>query len=218
MKWNTISALSLILGLSTGIVAKASTEPTPPATTITGSGSVSGTGTVTGNGTITNNGDGTETITGTVTVIGTVTVKISDLKGPDSEGPVTLDSEEQTFVGLLNALRKEHGAPPLKVSDKLNQISQWMSSDMANKNYFNHTDSSGKSPFNRMTDVGYHSEYEGENIAEANTGDAQDIYLQWFNSPGHFQNMIDPHFTEIGVGRATNAEDQWYWTTDFGSN
>ena len=72
---------------------------------------------------------------------------------------------------------------------------------MANKNYFNHTDSSGKSPFDRMIDVGYHAEHEGENIAAGNS-DAQSTYLQWLNSAPHLQNMLNPDFTEIGVGRA----------------
>ena len=221
MKWNTLSILSLILGLSVSFVAKGATDlpVTGSGPITTGAGTVSGSGTVTGNGSVVVNGDGTETITGTITIIGTATVKISDLKGPDTEGAVTLDSDEQTFLDLLNALRKQHDAPPLKVSDKLNQISQWMSTDMASKNYFNHTDSSGKSPFDRMADVGYHAENEGENIAAGNS-DAQSTYLQWLNSPGHYQTMINPHFTEIGVGRAFNAgaDDKWYWTTDFGSN
>jgi uncharacterized protein YkwD len=216
MKVNALCLISLIVGLSVGSAAKADTALPPP---VTGSGTASGQGTITGTGTVINNGDGTETITGTVTIIGKVTVKISDLAGPAQEGAVKLDADEETFVSLINALRTQHGLAPLKLSDKLSQLSQWMSTDMASKNYFSHTDSSGKSPFDRMNDVGYHAEHEGENIAAGN-GDAQSTYLQWLNSPPHLQNMLSPDYTEIGVGRAynANADDKWYWTTDFGSN
>jgi uncharacterized protein YkwD len=218
-------ALTLFLSLAMSSPAPAQSEPTPSQSAgsqselISGKGTAAGSGAISGNGVVTNNGDGTITIQGTVTVIGSVTVKISDLQGPPKTGAGTLDSEELAFVTLLNALRAQHGLAPLKVSTELNQLSLWMSADMAAKNYFNHNDQTGRNPFNRMTDAGYHAEFEGENIAAGNS-DAQGTYIQWLNSPGHLKNMLDPNYTELGVGRAydANSEYHWYWTTDFGSN
>jgi uncharacterized protein YkwD len=133
---------------------------------------------------------------------------------------VSLDSEEQAFVSLINAYRLQNGAEALQVSAALTQSSQWMSADMADKNYFSHTDSKGRDPFTRMAAFGYPlaSEYEGENIACGNAT-AEDTFTQWKNSPAHNANMLDANYLMIGVGRAYNASSTygWYWTTDFGS-
>ncbi len=134
-------------------------------------------------------------------------------------GSAVLDSEEQAFLTLINDYRAQNGAAPLQLSDALTISSDWMSNDMAEKNYFDHTDSLGRDPFTRMTDLGYAgSSYEGENIAAGNaTG--QDTFTQWKNSPGHNANMLNSAYRVIGIGRAYSASSAygWYWTTDFGS-
>jgi len=140
----------------------------------------------------------------------------------------TLDSEQLSFVSLINNYRAQNGAGPLQVSIALENSSQWMSNDMASKNYFSHTDSLGRDPFTRMAAFGYnYATYEGENIA-AGYSDAQNTFTQWQTAcdPGsngactyaHRQNMLNPAYKVIGIGRAYNASAayRWYWTTDFG--
>jgi uncharacterized protein YkwD len=93
-----------------------------------------------------------------------------------------------------------------------------MSEDMATKGYFDHTDSLGRDPFTRMAQFGYtFGTYMGENIAAGNAT-AQDTFTQWKNSPGHNQNMLDPQYLVIGIGRYSvkGSPYGWYWTTDFG--
>jgi len=133
--------------------------------------------------------------------------------------PPTLDAESAAFVVLLNNLRAQNGLAALALSPLLNLSSQWMSTDMATNNYFDHTDSLGRDPFTRMAAFGYDSNDEGENIAAGNS-DAQSTYTQWVNSAPHLANMLDSNYTQIGVGRAYSADSTygWYWTTDFGSN
>jgi uncharacterized protein YkwD len=140
----------------------------------------------------------------------------------------TLDAEQSAFVTLINNYRAQNGAGPLQVSVTLQQSSQWMSGDLAAKNYFSHTDSLGRDPFTRMTAFGYTHYPEGENIA-AGYSDAQNTFTQWQtacdpNSTGactyaHRQNMLNPSYTVLGIGRAYNASAsyRWYWTTDFGA-
>jgi len=140
----------------------------------------------------------------------------------------TLDSEQLSFLTLINNYRAQNGAGPLQVSVDLENSSQWMSTDMATKNYFSHTDSLGRDPFTRMAAFGYnYATYEGENIAAGNS-DAQDTFTQWQTAcdPGsngactyaHRQNMLNPAYKVIGIGRAYGASSAygWYWTTDFG--
>jgi uncharacterized protein YkwD len=122
-------------------------------------------------------------------------------------------------VILINDYRAQNGAPPLQVSIALTRSSDWMSNDMAEKNYFSHTDSLGRDPFTRMADFGYSdASSSGENIAAGNA-DAQSTFTQWKNSPGHNANMLNPSYLVIGVARAQGANSTygWYWTTDFGS-
>lgn len=137
----------------------------------------------------------------------------------DVTGTAGLDQEESSFLTLINAYRAQNGAPALQVSAVLTQASDWMSTDMANKNYFSHTDSEGRDPFARMMDFGYPGGgYSGENIAAGNAS-AQDTFTQWKNSPGHNANMLDANYRVIGIARAYSAASSygWYWTTDFGS-
>jgi len=139
----------------------------------------------------------------------------------------TLDSEQLAFLTLINTYRAQNGAGPLQVSIALENSSQWMSNDMASNNYFGHTDSLGRDPFTRMAAFGYPYGSAGENIA-AGRPDAQTMFNAWQTAcdPGasgqctyqHRQNMLNPSFVVIGIGRAFNIAStyQWYWTTDFG--
>ena len=131
----------------------------------------------------------------------------------------TLDSEEQTVLKLINDYRAQNGLNPLRASLALTRSADWMSADMAAKNYFNHTDSSGRDPFVRMTAFGYnYGGYRGENIA-AGYNDAARTFNLWRNSPGHNAAMLNANFNVIGISRAYGALStyKWYWTTDFGS-
>jgi len=139
----------------------------------------------------------------------------------------TLDNEQSAFLTLINNYRAQNGAGPLRVSAALQQSSQWMSTDMASKNYFSHTDSLGRDPFTRMAAFGYSYYPAGENIAAGNS-DAQSTFTQWQNACdpdasgactyAHRINMLNPSYQVLGIGRAYNAGAtyRWYWTTDFG--
>jgi uncharacterized protein (TIGR03437 family) len=131
----------------------------------------------------------------------------------------TLDGEEQAVLKLINDYRAQNGLNPLRASLALTRAADWMSADMAAKNYFSHTDSAGRDPFVRMTAFGYnYGGYRGENIA-AGYNDAARTFNLWRNSPGHNANMLNANFNVIGISRAYGAAStyKWYWTTDFGS-
>jgi uncharacterized protein YkwD len=134
-------------------------------------------------------------------------------------GSAVLDDEEWAFVTLINDYRAQNGLSKLQVSVTLTQASDWLSTDMALKGYFDHTDSLGRDPFVRMAAFNYkNASSSGENIAAGNSS-AQSTFTQWKNSPGHNANMLGSSYQVIGVGRANNAKSPygWYWTTDFGS-
>jgi uncharacterized protein YkwD len=141
--------------------------------------------------------------------------------GPSTPPPVAvtgLDGEESAFLTLINQYRQANGKAALTLNQNLINSSKWLSGDMANKNYFNHTDSQGRDPFKRMSDFGYGlNTYKAENIAAGFSTAAQALDA-WKNSPGHNANMLDGNYKVIGIGRAYNPNSvyKWYWTTDFG--
>lgn len=126
------------------------------------------------------------------------------------------DQEERLFFIMINQYRAQNRVGPLAVSPRLSNAAQWMSGDMASKNYFSHTDSRGRDPFTRMCAFDYcYSTAKAENIA-AGDGTGVGVFLQWRNSTGHNANMLSALYTAIGVGRAAGGRYGWYWTTDFG--
>jgi uncharacterized protein YkwD len=138
---------------------------------------------------------------------------------PSGASNAALDNEEADFLARINAYRQANGAGALTVSPTLTQAAKWMSTDMAAKRYFDHTDSQGRDPFQRMCAFGYCAQTsKAENIA-AGEATAARTFDQWKNSAEHNRNMLDPHYTVIGIGRAPGTSGDpysWYWTTDFG--
>ncbi len=137
---------------------------------------------------------------------------------PPRSGSAAIDREEFALLSLLNAYRAQHGLGRLRLSLALTQASDWMSSDLAARNYFSHTDRAGRSPFSRMKAFGYdYNTYSGENLAAGNAS-AQATFIQWKNSPGHNANMLDANYKVVGIARVYDATSTygWYWTTDFG--
>ena len=129
-----------------------------------------------------------------------------------------LDAEEAAFCRTVNTYRAQNGLPALRVSTSLAQAATWDTNDMAQKNYFSHTDSLGRDPFKRMTAFGYgYSTSKGENIA-AGKATAAGTFAQWKASAGHNKNMLSSSYKVIGISRSYSATStyKWYWNTDFG--
>lgn len=67
----------------------------------------------------------------------------------------TVDEEIISHLNLLNAYRNQNGLSSLTPSRTLTDVAKWMTNDMASNNYFSHTDSLGRDPFQRMRDFEY---------------------------------------------------------------
>jgi uncharacterized protein YkwD len=57
--------------------------------------------------------------------------------------------------------------------------------------------------------------YLGENVA-AGFNSPGDVMSAWMGSPDHRANILDPHYTDIGVGCSYSTSHVAYWTQDFG--
>lgn len=129
------------------------------------------------------------------------------------------DSEELAFLSLINSYRTQNGLGTLTISTNLNRGSAWMTEDLATNSYFAHTDSLGRSAYQRAIDCGYPSG-AGENLAAGGAwNSAQAAFTAWQNSPGHNANMLGQYYKQIGIARFYQAGSQygWYWATTFGT-
>ena len=129
-----------------------------------------------------------------------------------------LDPQEAEFLALLNDYRAANGAPPVYLEPTIEDATEWHATDMAEKGYFNHTDSLGRSPFQRMCDFGYcYNTYKGEIIAAGYSSAAQ-VLAAWKASPGHDAIMRGPNYHAIGFSRVEvpGSVFRYYWSADFG--
>ena len=106
--------------------------------------------------------------------------------------------------------------PPLTLSPRLTRAALEHSKDMARHSEFDHEGSDGSTPPQRATRAGYTWRTVGENIAAGATS-AEEVMEGWLASPGHCENLMDPRFTETGIGYVVDprSESGVYWTQMF---
>lgn len=136
----------------------------------------------------------------------------------ETSAAVTLDSEEQAFVTLLNNYRAQNGLGPIIIDSSIQAAAEWKSNDLGVNNYFAHNDLDGRDPWTRLCDFGYcYNTWKGENIAAGYTT-AQSAFNAWKASPGHNANMLGVNYKVMGIARVYVAGSTYgyYWTNDFG--
>ena len=72
---------------------------------------------------------------------------------------------QQQIYEIINARRAREGLKTLKLSDPLSEVAQAHSEDMAENQYFDHTNPDGEGPFDRINNAGIDYRSAGENIA-----------------------------------------------------
>ncbi|MEJ5185593.1 MAG: CAP domain-containing protein [Candidatus Geothermincolales bacterium] len=145
---------------------------------------------------------------------------------------------------LTNEQRRHHGLKSLEWDGELAAIAYQHSSDMARRNYFDHTSPEGKSFADRYREHGYQKNtrvgdvvYGGaenlflNNVARSYTYDkdtgevysyefssleeiARSTVEGWMQSPGHRENILTP-FTREGIGVYVTDDGKIYITQNF---
>ncbi|PKG21655.1 serine protease [Niallia nealsonii] len=121
---------------------------------------------------------------------------------------------EYQLFDLTNASRVNNGLTILKWDDRVKDTARKHSLDMAEHNYFSHTNLEGQSPFDRMLEMGIRYTMAGENLAY---GQYSSIFAHegLMNSLGHRENILQKDFRYLGVGVAFNTQSQPYYTENF---
>lgn len=127
---------------------------------------------------------------------------------------------EKLIWKKTNQERQKAGLKILEYEDKVAEIARAHSKNMAENNFFDHTDPNGLSPSERIT-KGFSELFtagSAENIAYnfGNTDEeaATNLVTAWMNSPGHRANILNSGLTYIGVGAYIKGE-RIYATQNF---
>jgi uncharacterized protein YkwD len=121
-------------------------------------------------------------------------------------------SARDAVLCLVNAERAARGVAPVAPEARLEAAATAHAVDMRVRSFFDHTNPDGASPGDRITAAGYAWSSYGENIAMGYRTPAA-VMEGWMKSTGHCQNLLNPRFTELGVGvDATGRE----WVQNFG--
>lgn len=142
---------------------------------------------------------------------------------PAQDWPENRLELEGQVLELVNSVRGEgancgsegnfESTDPLTMEPALTCAARIHSKDMAERGYFSHDTPDGVSPWERMEQAGYPSNgARGENIA-AGSSSADGVMALWMSSDGHCSNIMNPNFTQIGIG----YYDGNLWTQTFGA-
>lgn len=124
-------------------------------------------------------------------------------------------AEQNNVLVYVNRERAAKTLPPLKLNEDLNRLATAKSKDMRDRSYFSHTSPVYGTPFQMFSDAGLSKKWNamGENIAKGQP-DARTVVNAWMKSRGHRKNILNPHYTELGVGYVSNS-GQPIWTQIF---
>ena len=132
---------------------------------------------------------------------------------PPPAASYALSALEQKAVLLLNAERKKEGLDPLQVNLKLSKLAADYALDMGTRKFFSHVDPDGRDPFERMAAIGIDFPNAGENIALS--PDVETAHKMLMDSPLHRENVLNPKYTEIGIGVRPAARGGVYLVQEY---
>lgn len=135
---------------------------------------------------------------------------------------------EGYLLRLINASRAEAGAGALSFDAELQQAADGHTSWMLAADTFSHTGEGGSSFAQRIGEAGYGYRAAAENIAWVGGPDAavldaaevEQLHANLMASPGHRANLLNPTYTEVGLGIEQGDYRGWsavFVTENFGA-
>jgi len=107
---------------------------------------------------------------------------------------------ESEFISKINALRSSVGVAGLAANGELTNYARWWAKQMADSGNFSHSDIA--SLLDPWTTVGENLGY-GPSVTS--------VFNALVASTGHYNNMVDPRFTSVGVGTYVDSTGR-IWT------
>jgi uncharacterized protein YkwD len=126
-------------------------------------------------------------------------------------------ADEARLITLGNDARTSAGLRTLSTDARLTSIARSRSKDMADRNYFSHTNPDGRTVFDLLRESGYCYLSAAENIGWNNYPDdqaTQVMFTMFMNSATHKANILGG-WTSTGVGAYKRSDGNHYWTQVF---
>jgi uncharacterized protein YkwD len=120
---------------------------------------------------------------------------------------------EKEILDLTNETRKKANLGPVRPSLVLFEVARKHSANMARLQQMDHI-LEGKTPFQRIKAAGYAYLIAGENVGFGNYT-VPEVFKGWMDSKAHRDNILDPRYTEIGLGRVLDKDGDYYYTQVF---
>ncbi|WP_246009217.1 CAP domain-containing protein [Brevibacillus fluminis] len=123
-------------------------------------------------------------------------------------------SSDNAVLSLVNSERSKAGLSPLTLNKQLSDVARTKAQDMRDQNYFDHTSPKYGSPSDMIKQFNIPFQAMGENIAAGQQTPAE-VMQGWMNSEGHRRNILDPQFTQMGIGNVQGGQMGTYWSQMF---
>ena len=124
-----------------------------------------------------------------------------------ADAEAKLEQHEREIVSLINRERSQRGIGTLMWDERLQSIARGHSRDMAEKDYFSHTNKSGLDYRARALAAGYrcpNPKWQGvaENLYFGTVSHQTPAaaVTNWLDSPLHKRAMLDPSFRKAAIG------------------
>ncbi len=117
---------------------------------------------------------------------------------------------------IINGYRAEKGVSPLKLSSNLTVIACARAEEIAWSGKHSHTRPNGLRFSSILKEAGIKEGTVGENIGWGYST-VNEVCKEWKNSESHYENIMNPKFTEIGIGVAADPDPdrKLCWTQIF---
>jgi uncharacterized protein YkwD len=140
-----------------------------------------------------------------------MTVLASPAKGCDSScpSPVVVADAASHMLDLANQERAAAGVPALTMRADVTSVAVAHSQAMAGDGNLRHNDDY----FTSASHNALNAKLLGENVAQ--NPDVDDAHHRLMNSEGHRANLLDPHFSVVGIAVVRDGDGEYWITQDF---
>ncbi len=124
-----------------------------------------------------------------------------------STSTVFASSLEEDIVYYVNIERQAAGLAPVTLNYELNHAAAIRAQEASV--YFAHQRPDGRPVKSVLNGASY--SWFGENLAISSVTDAKRIVRAWMGSPTHRANMLNRHYTQMGIACTHGADGRLYW-------
>lgn len=128
-----------------------------------------------------------------------------DLLPAAKENRETYRKKIDEVLRIINGYRADGGLEPLKLNEELTIIANVRAEEIAWSGNHNHTRPNLQSCFSLMRENGFSTGLAGENIGWGYDS-ATSVCEAWKASETHYENIMNPKFTEVGIGIAADPK------------